>query len=167
MRKYFNNTTTSHKSWGNEAGRRQAYIRTSIHKNVYIWIHEYTQLQKRRRNDSLAIIWLIFVFHYKLHLRSSLCDWKKQTQNCVHTFTGTRERVEHGLRELRWVEYNVYIYLQAGSPTSLKNTQVPPFKQNRLPTCGHGVPMPVVGASPTKRYSDTIKHIQSKKIIVL
>lgn len=31
-------------------------------------------------------------------------------------------------------------YLQAGSPTSLKNTHVPPFKQKALPTCGHSDP---------------------------
>lgn len=31
-------------------------------------------------------------------------------------------------------------YLQAGSPTSLKNTQVPPFKQNAAPMAGQGAP---------------------------
>lgn len=31
-------------------------------------------------------------------------------------------------------------YLQAGSPTSLKKTQVPPFKQNAFPITGHAEP---------------------------
>lgn len=31
-------------------------------------------------------------------------------------------------------------HLHAGSPTSLKNTHVPPFRQNASPITGHGAP---------------------------
>lgn len=34
----------------------------------------------------------------------------------------------------------MYTYLHAASATSLKNTHVPPFKQNALPITGHGCP---------------------------
>lgn len=36
--------------------------------------------------------------------------------------------------------YSLLTYLQAGSPTSLKKTHVPPFKQNAFPITGHGDP---------------------------
>lgn len=36
--------------------------------------------------------------------------------------------------------YATTTYLHAGSATSLKNTQVPPFKQKASPITGHGWP---------------------------
>lgn len=36
--------------------------------------------------------------------------------------------------------FSIMTYLQAGSPTSLKKTHVPPFKQNAFPITGQGDP---------------------------
>lgn len=59
-------------------------------------------------------------------------------------------------------------YLHAGSPTSLKKTQVPPFKQNAFPITGHVEPECVQFICwlecPTKKNETNIKIEKQKEL---
>lgn len=57
--------------------------------------------------------------------------------SCSHTKQWTVYLLSYGFHS---VESCGCTYLHAGSPTSLKNTHVPPFKQNAFPITGHVEP---------------------------
>lgn len=93
--------------------------------------HQHTQNQQQQQQQKCValrgrITLMCQVFSIVTWLCVLLCWVRASTSSCV-------------VFRLKWAIWGC-TYLHAGSPTSLKKTHVPPFKQNAFPITGHDEP---------------------------